>query len=46
MSADTDESLHLFKVLLDENPSDSLLCLHCARLEKGERGSIIDLSSS
>ena len=46
MSADTDDSLLLFKALLAEHPSDSLLCLHCARLEKGERGSMIDLSSS
>ena len=46
MSSDTDESLRLFKVLLAENPSDSLLCLHCERLEKGDRGSMIDLSSS
>ncbi len=46
MSADTDDALRLFKALLADNPSDSLLCLHYARLEKGERGSIIDLSSS
>jgi len=46
MSADTDESLLLFKALLAEHPSDSLLSLHCGRLEKGERGSMIDLSSS